>query len=81
MILKPFRIYRNVILLFHLIVLGVMAGRLDAADDDRYDAYIAATDPLTPEQEREKLHLPPGFEIEQIGRASWREECRSRVAP
>jgi len=51
-------------MLTSLLVLGITAGRLEA--EDRYAAHIASTDPLTPEQEREKLILPPGFEIELV---------------
>ncbi len=36
------------------------------AADDPYAAHIAPTDPLPPEQEREKLHVPPGFDIELV---------------
>ena len=36
------------------------------AADDPYAAHIAQTEPLSPEQERAKLHVPEGFEIQLV---------------
>ncbi len=42
------------------------APRAVAAEEDPYASQIAKTPPLSPEEEREKFHLPPGFEIQLV---------------
>ncbi len=43
-----------------------MVGAAALRADDRYGNWIAQSEPLTPEAERSKFHLPPGFEIQLV---------------
>ena len=51
--------------LFLCLVAALLLPALRAADDPFAD-IVRRTDPLTPEQERQKFHLPPGFEIRLV---------------
>jgi putative heme-binding domain-containing protein len=44
---------------------GLFAGRL-AAQKDLYGPHVAPSPPQTPEEERKRFHLPPGFTIELV---------------
>jgi putative heme-binding domain-containing protein len=37
-----------------------------AAEAEPFAEHISKTDPLTPEEERKKLHVPPGFEVQLV---------------
>src|SRR5213082_1712706 len=37
-----------------------------AAAEDPFADFIRKTGPLTPEEERKALHLPPGFEVQLV---------------
>ncbi len=53
---------------FNLLLIGALTIALPAAaaPDNPFAEIIRKTEPQTPEQERAKFHLPPGFEVELV---------------
>src|SRR5262245_25293579 len=52
--------------LFGVLLLISNAALLDAQPRKQKDPNIADTEAQTPAEERKKLHLPPGFEIQLV---------------
>lgn len=44
----------------------VVEGKVPQAPNEKFNRNIRSTDPLSPEEERQKLHLPPGFEAQLV---------------
>ena len=51
---------------FTALLLGGLLATASARAADPFEDIIRKTDPLTPEQERQAFHLPPGFEIQLV---------------
>ena len=53
---------------FALLLAGslMLSAAAHAAPDNPFADIIRKTEPQTPEQERQKFHLPPGFEVELV---------------
>src|SRR6266481_115478 len=51
---------------FRIAILLIVLCEFAAQAADPFADFIRKTDPLTPEQERASLHLPPGFEIQLV---------------
>src|SRR5712691_4768544 len=58
---SPRRIFSLILLISIAVSFSIAVHAADPFED-----FIRKTDPLTPEQERASLHLPPGFEIQLV---------------
>ena len=57
---------RTSAILLLLAAISSSAGAPVRAQEDPFKANIRPTDPLTPDEERQSFHLPPGFEIQLV---------------
>ena len=57
---------RRAALSFTALLIGGLLATASARAADPFEDIIRKTAPLTPEQERQAFHLPPGFEIQLV---------------
>jgi putative heme-binding domain-containing protein len=61
---RPFRVFEKPVRAFFAFLVVLLAPGAHAADP--FEDFIRKTEPLTPEQERLSLHVPPGFEVQLV---------------